>query len=906
MTRGVAASVVMIDSEDSFVTDSDFSDGEGSRGSDAGEISGDEGSDDVKGDRYLVLSALGAGATASTFLCLDVERENRPVVVKRVFKNRMRTLPRPGDCERDDDEAGPSGPSMRNQRLTPFERELEALRRLRDVRAAHVNVVGFLDVVHDPRAAHAALVLEYADRGDLKRAVREAAEAFARTATRAANATAKKEKENGETKNAEAGYAFPALSLERTRDIARDLLNALAFVHARGIAHRDVKPENVLLCDDGAGGVVAKLADFGCATTFPRRRARLKKTTQKNDEDEDEDEDEDAFRFETEFVTDLVGTPAYMPPESAAGDAHDPFLADAWAFGMTLYFCVFGVSALSASNARELAAEPLARVSASAETLDFSVFPDAFDAAADLAEDASDLALFRSAVTRALRRDPNARARVGDLKTDPWLTRCGESPLTGWCAARRARRRRRKMHFEKVTSRDLSSETSSLSLAGSPNVGHVTIDPLSALAATHAEHLESDSGAVHGAGSIASDAFAAAAVRAARARRTFFLEEGELLFAAGSEAATAFFVVEGRVEASMTRDERHGRSRDRPTSSRDNRMCARSRAVRVVGPGGFVGDTAIVERELRRDEKNCGAFEHNGSSDSRTVRDERRCPDPSLSHPSHGVTATATKRTLVVAVPAADFLRAWRARPPAARRRAEEQARRRLLFFREVSGTLRAQARAAAMGARGGEEGTTERSERSETSFSGAPPTGVGPLTRSELSLRRFTCGAGCVIAARGEPASSAFHLIRGAVRETADVDAAFRPNTPDTAEYGDGDVSRDDAVSRNGSRTNPNLAAYVAGDFFAYTSLVLRRPRRITSFVATEACEFRVVARDAFLRWLDRDEDLREKVTAHAAAAEKNDAARVAAAVAAARWRRAAVAVSVSTHSALVRRVRS
>ena len=71
---------------------------------------------------------------------------------------------------------------------------------------------------------------------------------------------------------------------------------------------------------------------------------------------------------------------------------------------------------------------------------------------------------------------------------------------------------------------------------------------------------------------------------------------------------------------------------------------------------------------------------------------------------------------------------------------------------------------------------------------------------------------------------------------------------------------------------------------------------------MATEACEFRVVARDAFLRWLDDDEDLREKVTAHAAAAEKKDAARVAEAVAAARWRRAAVAVSVSSHGALVR----
>lgn len=386
------------------------------------------------------------------------------------------------------------------------------------------------------------------------------------------------------------------------------------------------------------------------------------------------------------------------------------------------------------------------------------------------------------------------------------------------------------MHFTKnVTSRDLSSETSlSQERQGSPKLGRVT-DALAALAATHAEPLESDPGAVHGAGSVASDAFAAAAVRAARARRTFFLEEGEVLFAAGSEAATAFFVVEGRVEASMTRDDADS-------------MCARSRAVRVVGPGGFVGDTAIVERELRRDE---GAFEPSGSDGT---RDERRL-GPSLS-PTHGVTATATKRTLVVAVPAADFLRAWRARPPAARRRAEEQARRRLLFFREVSGTLRA----AATGARGGEEGTTERSEREVEIFE-------SPLTRSDLSLRRFTCGAGCVIAARGEPASSAFRLIRGAAIETADVVSS----SESSRNGGDGDVSRNDF------KDFKVLAAYVAGDFFAYTSLVLRRPRRITSFVATEACEFRVVARDAFLRWLDDDEDLREKVTAHAAAAEKN-----------------------------------
>ena len=174
----------MIDSDDSFATDSDFSDGEGSRGSDAEEIPGHEGSDDVKNERYLVLSALGAGGTASTFLCLDVERDNRPVVVKRVLASRTRALPRPTPVERDDDGASDaSGLPTRNRRLTPFERELEALRRLRDVRVSHVNVVGFLDVVRDPRAAHVALVLEYADRGDLRRAVREAAEETRRLET---------------------------------------------------------------------------------------------------------------------------------------------------------------------------------------------------------------------------------------------------------------------------------------------------------------------------------------------------------------------------------------------------------------------------------------------------------------------------------------------------------------------------------------------------------------------------------------------------------------------------------------------------------------------------------------------------------------------------------------------------
>ena len=812
VARGVAASVAMVDSEDSFVTDSDFSDGEGSRGSDAGEISGDEGSDDVKRDRYLVLSALGAGATASTFLCLDVERENRPVVVKRVLKNRTRTLPRPEDVARDDDEAAPSGRSMRNQRLTPFECELEALRRLRDVCASHVNVVGFLDVVHDPRAAHVALVLEYADRGDLKRAVREAAEKAKKAKARSNESPEKRgDVSDDDSVSGAFDFDFPALSIERTRDIARDLLNALAFIHEHGIAHRDVKPENVLLCDDGAGGVVAKLADFGCATTF---------VAKKNDD----------------FVClDLVGTPAYMPPECASGEAHDPFLADAWSFGMTLYYCAFGAPFVNGKDATETL-----RLVASVDRVTFPdsfLRDDFFDAGDKETFDArsarADLAAFRDTLTRVLERDPSARARVGDLKHDPWMTRGGESPLTGWGAARRARKRREERRESLSPSHHEKNENASFSEVGS----------------------------------IASDAFAAAAMRVSRTRKTFVVEQGETLFNAGSEAVAAFFVVEGRVEASMTQ-------RSGTVFENGSDGVSRSRAVRVVGPGGFIGDTAIVKRELNRIDGDEG-----GDDGAAAARDSSR---PSF----HEVTATATRRARVVAVPAADFLRAWRARPPAARRRAEEEARRRLLFFREVSGKLREQARGDA--ASGGED----EKEAAEATAAAAPPLDASPRVRdvdvdvcdgtsqtfSVLStlpvsspsdgavLRRFACGAGCVIAARGEPASTAFLLLRGAVRETL-------------CPYDENDEK---ALHSSTKNVDGTVATYVAGDFFAYTSLVLDRKRRITSFVATEACEFRSVSKDALTRWLDGDSDLRENVIARAAAAEKNQA------VAAARWRRA------------------
>ncbi|MEV4365430.1 protein kinase [Nonomuraea sp. NPDC049637] len=89
------------------------------------------------------------------------------------------------------------------------------------------------------------------------------------------------------------------------------VLDALRAAHATGVLHRDVKPENVLLADDGR----VVLTDFGIA----------------------------ALEAESGLTATggLVGTPAYMPPERLNGEAARPE-SDLWSLGATLYAAVEG------------------------------------------------------------------------------------------------------------------------------------------------------------------------------------------------------------------------------------------------------------------------------------------------------------------------------------------------------------------------------------------------------------------------------------------------------------------------------------------------------------------------------------------------------------------------------------
>ncbi|MEU7744904.1 protein kinase [Nonomuraea sp. NPDC049158] len=96
-------------------------------------------------------------------------------------------------------------------------------------------------------------------------------------------------------------------------DIGLQLLEALRAAHAAGVLHRDVKPDNVLLTPDGR----AVLTDFGIATT--EGEAPVTRTGV------------------------LLGTPAFMAPERAAG-GEARIASDLWALGATLYYAVEGQS----------------------------------------------------------------------------------------------------------------------------------------------------------------------------------------------------------------------------------------------------------------------------------------------------------------------------------------------------------------------------------------------------------------------------------------------------------------------------------------------------------------------------------------------------------------------------------
>ena len=138
----------------------------------------------------------------------------------------------------------------------------------------HPNIVNLLHSFETK--AHIYLVLEYCPMGDLYEAIR---------------------------------LDRGPLETNNVREFMLQLVDAVEFMHAKGLYHRDIKPENIFLALDGS----LKLGDLGLATT-------------------------DAWSYES-----CVGSDRYMAPEQydPADSGYSPAKADTWAIGICLLNVLF-------------------------------------------------------------------------------------------------------------------------------------------------------------------------------------------------------------------------------------------------------------------------------------------------------------------------------------------------------------------------------------------------------------------------------------------------------------------------------------------------------------------------------------------------------------------------------------
>jgi len=233
-------------------------------------------------DRYEIISVIGEGGMANVYLALDTIL-NRKVAVK-VLR---------GDLANDE------------KFVRRFQREALSASSLN-----HPNIVEMYDVGEDDGDFY--IVMEYVEGKNLKQLIKR------------------------RTK----------LSLPEVIDIMKQLTDGIAHAHDSFIIHRDIKPQNMLILDNG----LVKITDFGIAVALNSTQL-----TQTNS---------------------VMGSVHYLPPEQAAGKGAT-FKSDIYSLGILMYELVTGKLPFKGENAVEIALkqikEPIPSVVENDESIPQSV-----------------------------------------------------------------------------------------------------------------------------------------------------------------------------------------------------------------------------------------------------------------------------------------------------------------------------------------------------------------------------------------------------------------------------------------------------------------------------------------------------------------------------------------------------
>lgn len=160
----------------------------------------------------------------------------------------------------------------------------------------------------------------------------------------------------------------------------RDMILGIEYLHAQGIIHRDIKPDNCLITEDD----VLKIVDFGVSEMFEK---------------------------ESDMATaKSAGSPAFMPPElcvakhgQVSGKA-----ADVWSMGVTLYCLKYGRIPFEKTGMLELY-----------EAIRSDEVPFESESNGD----------FEDLMRKLLDKNPTTRITIEGMRQHPWVTKQGNDPL---------------------------------------------------------------------------------------------------------------------------------------------------------------------------------------------------------------------------------------------------------------------------------------------------------------------------------------------------------------------------------------------------------------------------------------------------------------------------------------------
>jgi len=161
--------------------------------------------------------------------------------------------------------------------------------------------------------------------------------------------------------------------------IIRQILEAVAYLHAKGIAHRDLKPENLLCSGEGEQEIV-KIADFGLSK----------------------------IQTDEEFLKTSCGTPGYVAPEVLLCESYDHSV-DMWGVGVVTYILLAGFPPFSDPKNPDDEKATFERVI----NVEYDMDDECWDDVSDMAKDF---------IKKLLLKDPKERLTAESALKHEWIT----------------------------------------------------------------------------------------------------------------------------------------------------------------------------------------------------------------------------------------------------------------------------------------------------------------------------------------------------------------------------------------------------------------------------------------------------------------------------------------------------